>query len=537
MSTARTTGRLLEAVLWVALLMWAGWIRFRGLGNESLWGDEIRLVSLARRPVLEVWSRTVFPPVHLLVLKAASVLGDSEWVVRLPSAIAGVLGVMTVMVLARRALGRSAGVAAGVLLALSPFHIAVSREAKYFPLVVLFAALALLSLHQARRRPAWLWVFAAASVANMYTHTYAALLIACHMPIALWVVVGHVREKPVLVLALLVVIAASAPLLLRAVETETVGAESAIGDTPFEPLSATYYHRLLATFGPGPKVWPAALLLLLGLPSLFRDRSLVLLILASVCGPILLVVVLRPPIYVDRYLAPVLPSLVVWLAAAVALITRPLKSLGTVVPILAAFLLAAAVVPASGGIGVAPERVGSSREDWKGVATHLRRRVAPGDVVVLAQERKGWKLLLQYYMGDPGGVDVVSAPELPRIARLADTIGTRWWVMRGAEKLAPRMREVLDSSFDIQTFRGLILVARSGPFTHEQLCRETAWVMQARLLLPMVHWVRPAHYAVIGHLHAAAGDTSQATAFYRRALTLDPSLATALTGIGEAGGT
>ncbi len=528
-------GRYVEPALWVAVLAWAGWIRLRGLGDDSLWGDEIRLVSLARRPVLEVWRRTVFPPVHLLVLKVVSGMSASEFAARLPSALAGVLGVLAIMVVARRALGSEAGLPAGVLLAQSPFHLAASREAKYFPLVILLTTLAFLALCQTRRRPGWVWLFAAAGILSMYTHTYAVLTVACHIPFAVWAVGKHLRARPWLLLAPALAVAAIAPLSLHAVDADTVRADSAIGDTPFEPQSPAFYARLLATFGPGPHLWPGAALLLIGIPVLSRKRYLAAVIAASIWGPIVLVALVRPPIYVDRYLAAMVPFLIVWMAAALALVTRPLGRF-PVVGTVAGFVLASLMVPLSGGLGVPREKLGSSEEDWKGAAEFLRGQTGPGDVVVVAQERKGWKLLLQYYTGDLEGVDVLAAQELPAWSARTDTVGARWWVMRGAAELAPRMRQVLDSSFDVRTFAGLVVASRTGSSTTAQLCSETAWVMQARLLLPMVRWVKPAHYAVLGDLHLAAGDTSHATAFYRRALALDPSLPRALSGMKRAGG-
>jgi mannosyltransferase len=527
---ARRIDRFLGPALWAALLVWAGWLRFGGMGEGSFWGDEIRLVSLARRPVLDVWRRTVFPPVHLLVLRAASLAGESELASRFPSALAGVLGVLAVMMVARRGLGAGAELPAGILLTLNPFHLAASREAKYFPLVVLLTALAFLALLQTRRRPRWVWVFAATSILNMYTHTYAVLTAVCQVPLATWAVWRHVRKSPWLLAAPALVLVAILPLSVRAFETATVGAGSAIGDTPFEPLSLAYYARLLATFGPGPRVLPAVLLLLVGIPALKRTRYVAAVAAASIGGPIALTALVRPPIYVDRYLAPMLPSLVVWMTAALVWMTQPLSRFPAA-RTAAAALLAVLLVPVSGGVGVPPEKLGSSDEDWKGAAGFLRQHAVPGDAVVVAQERKGWKVLLQYYMGDLEGVRVLSAQELPGWAARVESVGARWWVMRGADELAPRMRQVLDSSFGLRTFAGLIVASRSGSCTPAQLCSETAWVMQARLLLPMVHWVRPAHYAVVGDLYFGAGDTSRAAIFYRRALALDPSLARALGGI------
>jgi mannosyltransferase len=517
------------------VILMAAVLRFRGLGDESLWGDEIRLVSLARRPVTEVWQRTVFPPLHLVTLKMALALGDSEWTARLPSAAAGVLGVAAIMILSAHLWDHRAALPAGVLLALNPFHLTASREAKYFPLVVLLAILSFLCLWRARRNRGWLWGFAVASLAGMYTHTYAALLVACSLPFAVAVVLRRSRGWLVLAATVGLIVLGGLPLFLRALETETVGAESAIGDTPFEPLSTAYYVRLLGTFGPGPRVWPAVVLLIPGAFALLRRRFLGAFVLTSLAGPLVLVAVLRPPIYVDRYLAPSSPFLLLWLTGGVLTVARAAQRHGVVAVQAVAVVLALLLVPACGGIGVAPSKLGSSQEDWKGVAAHLSRVVQPADVVVVAQERRGWKLLLMHYLRKPDGVPVIAAQEVPAAAGRVDSIGHRWWIMRGAERFAPRMNRVLRDGFNLQSFAGLVVVDRGGPCSGRALCEETAWVMQARLLLPMVQWVKPFHYTVLGDLHVAAGDTTRAAAFYRRALALDPTLPRARSGMDKVG--
>jgi hypothetical protein len=151
-------------------------LRLFYLGHQSLWIDEIftRLASGGGGPL--TWRDLlgdVHGPLHTLAVHlSARAFGVSEWALRLPAAIAGVLTVPAMAWLASRWLGRSAAAPAAWLAAGSPFLVWYSQEARGYSWMMLGACLSgalLLELHRrcdARGVVAWLAATAFGALSN-----------------------------------------------------------------------------------------------------------------------------------------------------------------------------------------------------------------------------------------------------------------------------------------------------------------------------------------------------------------------------------
>jgi len=116
----------------------AALLRFLRLGEWSFWGDEI--FSLGNRSDGFVESTTV-QLIHL----TTSILGTSEWSARLVPALIGTLSVPILYFPAKRMLGVRVALLAAVLLAISPWHLYWSQNARFYVLLLLFHTLALLT--------------------------------------------------------------------------------------------------------------------------------------------------------------------------------------------------------------------------------------------------------------------------------------------------------------------------------------------------------------------------------------------------------
>lgn len=128
------------------------------LGSQSLWIDELFTVG----------SSGVGAPLHLadlvenihgalysLVLHVCSqIAGDSEWGLRLPSALFGVALVPAMAVLANEWVGREAVKPAAWLTALSPFLVWYSQETRNYMLLILCGCLSAVTMLRLRRHPA-----------------------------------------------------------------------------------------------------------------------------------------------------------------------------------------------------------------------------------------------------------------------------------------------------------------------------------------------------------------------------------------------
>jgi uncharacterized membrane protein len=165
-----------------ATLAVAAYTRFVGMGAESIWRDEAVSWMESRSGVANLLAATAldnYPPLHNLLLAGSmGLFGDSEWALRLPSALLGFANVVTLYWVGTILGGRKAGLIAAVLLTCSPFHVWYAHEARAYTLLALAATLfvgSALWLMQQNTLPRVVAVLAAAIVL-LYSHPYGAFI-------------------------------------------------------------------------------------------------------------------------------------------------------------------------------------------------------------------------------------------------------------------------------------------------------------------------------------------------------------------------
>ncbi|MEI2688548.1 MAG: glycosyltransferase family 39 protein [Anaerolineae bacterium] len=188
--------------LLLALLL-AFALRVHDLGSQSLWYDEAVTAQVAQQglPELARWTADdIQPPLYYAITAGwVQLAGLSEWALRFPSAVYGVLMVALAWALGRRLFGRPAGELAALLAALHPLWIYYSQEARMYTLLTalgMAAGYALLRVLAARHgsvgypktRLRWWFGFSLAAIALLYTHYFALFLLvafALHFLISL----------------------------------------------------------------------------------------------------------------------------------------------------------------------------------------------------------------------------------------------------------------------------------------------------------------------------------------------------------------
>jgi uncharacterized membrane protein len=164
-------------------------IRLAWLGSKSLWVDEADSVYFASHSFPDIFSRLCdpHPPGYYALLRVFLAWGQSEFWVRLPSAIAGTLTVPLLVALGReldavfahnvRSLGHHTAVLASLLLAVAPLHVWYSQEARMYALVTLLGLCAVyLALRFAlRRRVGDALAYVLAAIAALYVDQSSAL--------------------------------------------------------------------------------------------------------------------------------------------------------------------------------------------------------------------------------------------------------------------------------------------------------------------------------------------------------------------------
>jgi hypothetical protein len=209
-----------ERLALFALVAAAAALRFTRIGHQSYWLDESYTVDLVRRPFGDMLSGVAAtestPPLYyVLAWLWAKVFGHGEAALRSLSALFGVLAVPVAWRAARELFTPRVGLVAAALVAVNPYFVWYSQEARSYSLLVLMAALSLLFLARAMRdrtpRSYASWALVAGLA--LCTHYFAAFLIVPEAALLLWA--NRARVPVAAVAAVAAVGAALAPLALH----------------------------------------------------------------------------------------------------------------------------------------------------------------------------------------------------------------------------------------------------------------------------------------------------------------------------------
>lgn len=313
-------------------------LRIAGVG-QNLFGDELfayfevhgrslgGVFDQLRAPPV-AYPTEVSPPLFFVLAWAADALGDPV-ALRVPSLLAGTGAIAVVWALGRRVAGEGAGLVGAAVLALSPYAIFYSQEARPYALMMLLVALSTLGalgIASGRGR-GWWGLYAVAAVGAAYTHYTAVFALAAQAGWLLWV------RRDALGALLAVHLGMAVAYLPWLPSVDAKGLEAAVLGSSFAPRS------LLGVLGyvfPGQAFLPLATIP--GLPA-------AILALAGVVGAAVLVARRRP-----RASVPV--ALLLLLAAATP-VGLGLYALVTGDTLLSARNLAASVPAGAALLGVA----------------------------------------------------------------------------------------------------------------------------------------------------------------------------------------
>jgi mannosyltransferase len=175
--------------------------RVQGLTWQSLWRDEVDAVYFATRYLPETLAMFVQPgqngALYFVALRPwFNLVGTSEFALRFPSAVAGVLSVLLTWQVARRLiplvplgatgvttrLSRSAAWLAAALMAINPYQLWYGQEGKMYTIVTTLVLLATWWWLEGIRRGGWRpWLAYLITVSvGMYTHLLLILLFPFH---------------------------------------------------------------------------------------------------------------------------------------------------------------------------------------------------------------------------------------------------------------------------------------------------------------------------------------------------------------------
>ena len=191
--TKRVEAWILVAIFGVALA-----VRLPGMGGALNHDETYTWEVFAAKPYAEIVTSYPVPNNHilhsLLVRLAVQLCGETEWVIRLPALLAGLLAIPAMFFLCRILFGEGrAGLVAAGLLALVPVHITYSQMARGYSLLVLFSLLSLLSIWMALAGRSGWWV---GFVSSGFLGAYAVPSAVFHLAtLLLWGVLISIRRR------------------------------------------------------------------------------------------------------------------------------------------------------------------------------------------------------------------------------------------------------------------------------------------------------------------------------------------------------
>jgi len=197
------TGTPWATAILVTAVLGGGVLRLADLGGESLWADEeftARLAGLDLPGYLENvghTTRNILPPLYFLLMHYwTDAFGASEFSLRLPSALAGILCIPLAYRVGSLFFGRTAGLFAAVLLAASPFHVRYSQEARMYEFLCLLSIISLWLLVRLldEKRLRFAIGLGVTNAAMVYTHHYAMFLVAAQL--AFFAILVSLRAVP-----------------------------------------------------------------------------------------------------------------------------------------------------------------------------------------------------------------------------------------------------------------------------------------------------------------------------------------------------
>ena len=402
------------------LVTLAAALRLYQLDASGLWVDEIftalfaspdkNLAEVARGPLS---SPVPTPPLWFFITHLfLKLFGVSDSLVRLPSVVVGVLGIIAVYKVGEALFDQNVGLTSAFLLTVSPLHMHFSREARFYAAIVFVSLLTVYFLHRSTssNEKRWWIGFTLATLLNVYIHLTAFFVLAAETLYAGLLLVYELfivkkgglrrlfRETWALPCSISLGVIAicylpMVPYLLTGIQNPIRGLGDP-GDVTGLKLSADYFLDLLASFGAGPglplSLYLGACLWGVGNAARTHERQVFLFFLLAV-APFAIVLLLSPkhPFH-DKYVSFILPTYLLAVSLGLTYLAKTvaqtlsqwlaLRWLNSLRPLL---LVALVAIYGLVGIPALDETYAQRHDRWRTIGQLLNGNVQPEDAVVV----------------------------------------------------------------------------------------------------------------------------------------------------------
>lgn len=261
-----TPNNRLSSMLLLLIILIGAFLRLYKIGSNSLWFDEAISVWFANESpgniIIKQTSADVHPPFYYIVLSLwINVFGNGEFDVRLLSAIFGILSIPLLYLIVKNLFGNQPALISALILAMSPFHIYYSQEARMYSILTFCVLLSIFFMVkmlcigeepiQTKKTIFYSIGYVISTLASLYCHNVALLL-----PIAqnFFFIIFWNRYRPLLkfwIPSLLTIIILWAPWTSFFFKQS-----SSVGKSFYAPpLTLENIIILFATFNNGPTYW------------------------------------------------------------------------------------------------------------------------------------------------------------------------------------------------------------------------------------------------------------------------------------------
>ncbi len=143
----------------IAIIAMAGLIRFFRLGHQSLWVDELLTRGAYQTPEgVSYWEKILWDvhgPLYSLILYFWTMISDSEWWLRIPGAVAGVVSVYLIFKWINLYRSKTVALAGALIMAFNPYHLYYSQELRFYSLVIMMTLISLCLLKRFVDQPSY----------------------------------------------------------------------------------------------------------------------------------------------------------------------------------------------------------------------------------------------------------------------------------------------------------------------------------------------------------------------------------------------
>jgi len=382
-----------------------------------------------------------------------TILGNSEFVLRLLSVLCTALAVPVVYFLGCRLAGSRAALIAAFLIAASPFVVEYSQEARPYAMVLLLSAASSLALLRAIEQPTWRrWIaYAVLAIASLYVHNTMAFLLLVH---GIWVLITvPIRDRQFwrVVVAFGAIGLSALPLV------------GLLFEAPFTwvpPLTLSWLTSVLRSVAGGTQALLAFWLGAIGLGTIVAVSRLrqgrvgrnMALAVALGLVPILIEVAIsvRRPMLEERYLMVSVPGLAV--CAGIGIAAIPWDKIRW---------LSVALFVALAVVALIPWYTGEPKEGWREAEQIIAAQFRSGDGIVVYPEY--CRLPFDYYIVQDTSLSSRVEPVFPAIAW-----GKYFPALQGGPPLS-------SSLSGIGAVRRLWIISRYAPLTPATADGKVLW--------------------------------------------------------------